>query len=270
MTTFNPLVYFQSIWQPTKMFRQRRVLSWGSMVLVFIFLISCLMFPITLKMAQFKTVSLDKFVPNIASYITDDVAGNLSQAKIEKDSIHGNAFQYKAIAGWLNNQDTFLHNVNEGVYFSTEGYFIKLPTGKITKIPYSQPNLSHIKDKKGVVAFLSQQWFVANRAFVIGYMLLTTFVIIATNTLLITLGSALFLYFTRRTKLFTLKSYKECLNFILNAMGLPTIFAVFALFGNVDIPVALQLYGFATVLVIAWVFYITRFNDTYNNRRLKK
>ncbi|MBF0779647.1 MULTISPECIES: DUF1189 family protein [unclassified Granulicatella] len=269
MKQSNMIHYFSSIFSPKRMFKQRNTLNYGTMFMIFVFLVSCIMFPITLRTVQINTVSLEVFVPHILDSITDEAIAPLQKVTIQGDTLQGSAFQKGQVAGWLPEQERFLDTVDKGIYFDTIGFYIKVKEQTVSKVPYSQPlDTKVLTDVESIKHFISKQWFTANRGYAVSYILLSSAMLIATNMLLIVLGAAFFLWLTRQSKLFTIKTYKECLNLILNTLGMPTLLTCVILFMGIDIPTALQIHGFATVLTIVLVFYMTHYNDNFLEKKL--
>lgn len=229
------------------------------------------MFPITLRTAKLNMISLDVFVPKILDIITEETVLPLRQATVQENTLKGESFQQDYVAGWQVEQEKYLEKVEKGIYFDDIGFYIKVKDDVVFQVPYSQPILNKtLTDAQSVRDFISKQWFIANRSYAIGYILLSTAVLIATNVLLMTLGAAFFLWLTRKSTLFTIRTYKECLNMILNTLGIPTLLTTLALFMGIDIPLALQIHGFATVLIIVIVFYVTHYNDEYMKSKQDK
>ena len=108
---------------------------------------------------------------------------------------------------------------------------------------------------------ISKDWYQQNRVYVSLFLVIGSFFLFGLNFFIVALGASLLLYFTKKSRLFSLKTYKECYHFILNCLGLPTLIAmILGLLGqNMTTLITVQNILFVLYLVI--IFYKTHFRD---------
>ncbi len=78
---------------------------------------------------------------------------------------------------------------------------------------------------------------------------------------IVALGASLLLYFTKKSRLFSFKTYKECYHFILNCLGLPTLLTlILGLLGQ-NMATLITVQNILFVLYLVTIFYKTHYRD---------
>ena len=133
---------------------------------------------------------------------------------------------------------------------------------KLADIQYQHINQAALKNKKSLSAAISQDWFQQNRVTVGLFLVLLSGGLLTLNFFIIILGSTFFLYLTKKSRLFSFKTVKECYHFALNCLGLPTLIAVAAglLFGQA-MTTMITIQNILFVLYLVIIFYRTHFRD---------
>src|SRR5699024_7199030 len=123
---------------------------------------------------------------------------------------------------------------------------------------FSLQGLTHAEE---VVNEISRHWFKQNKIFIVMIISVMISDFLFVIVLLLTLGSAFFLYVTKKSSLYSMKTFKESVNLILNLLTLPTIIAmIFSLF-HFDITLMPSIQTVGLVLMLIIVYYKTKLND---------
>lgn len=261
-----PFNYFSSIFQFKKAFANRKLLSWFQLIFTSLFLISLTLIPMALQTASKDTYPLDTFIDQVFQPLDDASMKELSnhvqikdgqltydgQSEIQKNK-YGQVIIGQQKGAELGDQLT--------LYFDKEHLLISKSKKELAAIRYQAINQEALRDKKHLSAAISKDWFQQNRLIISLFLLLISGLLLTFNFFIVTFGASLFLYLTKKSKLFSFKKFKECYHFTLNCLGLPTLIAVF--FGILGQPlttmVMIQNILFVLYLVIA--FYRTHFRD---------
>ena len=263
-----PLTYFNTIWTPRQIFKKRHKLNWLQLVFILFFLTSLLMIPVSLNFLKMETYPIEESYPEAFKLMDKSVVRAFQQATNEKGVLvtepgvsvvkdngvmsitESNSVIQKAL------------KAENALIFSKNEFVLKNKGVPVSNIPYTKDfNPSQINSVEDMKEAVSRQWFFQNRVYVIGSLLLLVFSILFVSTILIVLGSAVFLYLTKKNSFSSIKTYKESVNLILNALGIPTLLALISSFIQFDIVVMLTIQSIGLALMILMVFYTTRFND---------
>ncbi|WP_231199886.1 hypothetical protein [Streptococcus equi] len=142
-------------------------------------------------------------------------------------------------------------------------WILSFPDGQrlTAKVKGNKERLTRLTSLEAVKAFVNQQWYNSNRAAVLAFLLLVASSVVYLGAgLVIGIGS-LSLLLTRSARLFSLKSYSECLGLLVNCFGLPTLLAVLISFWVHNPIVIMNSQVFGTLLMLVLVFYKTQFRD---------
>ncbi|HFI0292898.1 TPA: DUF1189 family protein [Streptococcus suis] len=254
-----PFSYFTSIFSPKKMFANRQHLTLWQRIFTTLFLISLLVIPASLQPLELTTYPMENFVEGIYAPLTDEIVADMTQyAQLENGQ-----FSYTGTTSY--DQVTFGDQVSDSKDFSYQFGQEKLTIRKgndiLAELPYDNFSAASFDSKDSLTASISQAWFEANRLMISLSITLVSAIILASNLLFILLGSSLFLYLTKKSRLFHINSFKEAYNLSLNCLGLPTLLA--CLIGILGQPVTtvLTIQNILFVLVLIWVFFKTKFRD---------
>lgn len=263
-----PINYFKSIWTPMKAFVNRFKLSWPNMVIVLIFLNALMTIPITINFAQMDTFPLEDLYPNAANILENEELPELSAAtyqngemQISEPSIHEN--DHGVVASGLNSEENEeLANAENVVLFEEDQFRIKEEGAPTTIVPYTENfSLEQAEDSEDIMNALSEQWFVQNQVFIVSFFTLIISFLQLVMLLFVIFGSALILYFTKNSPITSISTYKESVNYLINAISLPTIIAM--LFGLISFNVItiqmIQVVGLLAMVMV--VYFKIQFND---------
>ncbi|KXT74350.1 Maltodextrose utilization protein MalA [Streptococcus sp. DD10] len=259
-----PFSYFSSIIGWRKPFINRYRLSWFQILFTSLFLISLTLIPIALQNQQLKNYPITTFVEQVFEPLTDEALTELQKVEIKNQQLSytGSHSQIKSQAGQvlLGHQDQVTPHDGLTLYFDTDAlHIIKQETNLL--ITYDTINQEILKNKDSLTQAISKDWFQQYRPIISLILILLSGGLLAINFLIIVLGSSVFLYFSKRSHLFSLSNFKECLNFILNCLGLPTLLAtLLGLFGQ-TITTMITTQNILFVLYLVIIFYKTHFRD---------
>ncbi|WP_051912453.1 component of transporter [Carnobacterium funditum] len=263
-----PLTYFKNIWTPRLIFKKRHQLNWFQLLLVLFFLTSILMVPVSLNFLKMETYPIEESYPDTFKLMDESVVVAFQQATSKKGALvtdPGLHLAKKNGVVSITESDSVIKEdlkAENALIFSENEFYLKNKDVPVSTIRYTKDfTPSQIKSVEDMKAAISRQWFFQNRTYVIGSLLLLVFSILFVSTILIVLGSAVFLYLTKKNSFSSIKTYKESVNLILNALGLPSLIALISSFIQFDIIVMLTIQSIGLALMILMVFYTTRFND---------
>ena len=261
-----PFNYFSSIYGFKKPFANRKLLTWFQLIFTSIFLISLSMIPVAVQNASLKTYPLTTFVDGVFDPVTKEVMDDITEnAKIENHqfSYAGQQSTHNNKAGTVllgKEQSTLGEKLT--LAFGSKQLIISKKGRKLAEIQYQHINQAALKDKAALSAAISQDWFQQNRVTVSLFLILISGFLLALNFFIILLGATFFLYLTKKSRLFSFKTVKECYHFALNCLGLPTLIAVAAglLFGQA-MTTMITIQNILFVLYLVIIFYRTHFRD---------
>lgn len=158
-----------------------------------------------------------------------------------------------------------------GVILTPTSFLIKEVERPLIQQTYlTNSSLTSVESPEGLINELSRQWFESNRLAIVLTNFINVWVLIFLSSLLILLGSSLFLSFMRLSSLYSIQSYREALHVCLHAFLLPTLLAMLLGFFTQDPIMMLTLQGIAFVLVLLWIYWKTHFQDQYVEKQAVK
>ncbi|HFU4055557.1 TPA: DUF1189 family protein [Streptococcus suis] len=254
-----PFSYFSSIFSPRKMFANRRWMKVWQGLFTTLFLVSLLVIPSSLQTISLETYPMENFVEGVYQPLNAEVMKDLSQHV----SLENEQLTYTGNSSW--EQVTFGSTVPTSSDFSyqfdTQTLTIRKGQDVLTQLSYEGFTNTDFSSKEKLTTAISKNWYQANRAVIGLSITLVSTMILATNLLFILLGASIFLYLTKKSRFFHFETFKECFNFSLHCLGLPTILA--CLIGILGQPVTtvLTVQNILFVIVLIWVFFKTKFRD---------
>ena len=260
-----PFSYFSSIIGWKRPFTNRRLLSWFQLLFTSIFLIALSMIPVALQNQRLSNYPLTTFVENAFDPLTDQVLADMAthiQIDNQQLTYTGSQATYTSKAGQvvLGHQKQVPTSKELTLYFDTDALHIRREETDLA-IAYQAINQASLQDKKALTTAISEDWFQQNRPTISLFLILLSGGLLTINFLIVAFGASGFLYLTKRSRLFSFVTLKECYNFILNCLGLPTLIAlILGLLGqNFTTMITTQNILFVLYLVI--IFYKTHFRD---------
>ncbi|VMW75236.1 malA-protein [Streptococcus pneumoniae] len=233
-----PFSYFSSIWGFRKPLSKRFELNWFQLLFTSIFLISLSMVPIAIQNSSQETYPLETFIDNVYEPLTDKVVQDLSEHATIKELP----------------KDLQLH-------FDTNELVISKESKELTRISYRAIQTESFKSKDSLTQAISKDWYQQNRVYISLFLVLGASFLFGLNFFIVSLGASLLLYITKKSRLFSFRTFKECYHFILNCLGLPTLITlILGLFGQ-NMTTLITVQNILFVLYLVTIFYKTHFRD---------
>ncbi|MHC5375038.1 hypothetical protein ACYSNU_14700 [Enterococcus sp. LJL120] len=264
-----PINYFSGIASPRKIFLGRKNFSWFQLIFIYIFLNALLLIPVTLNLATSYQFSLADSLPEVAALLDDQTAAAFSELPIENGELETSESTIlnqsaDGIVG-VNLTEAELAGQTTVVNFTPTTWQI---TGLQGEREYSfelyytdSLNPSQATSGAALQKLLGQQFFANQRLPIIISALLATGFLLFVMNLFLVLGSAFFLWLTKKSSFSSIGSFKESLSIIIQCLGLGTILAfVFGLiYYDVTMMIAVQM---LTMIILLFAIYIrTKFKD---------
>lgn len=263
-----PVNYFRSIWTPLQTFINRFKLSWPAMIVVLIFLNALMTVPVTINFAQMENFPLEELYPNVANILEHEELSEFSEATYQNGQMI--ISEPKVLEndngvvtfGLDAEEDEKIVDVNNLVSFEKSQFILKEEGAPTAIVPYTEDfSLEQANNHKEVMAVLSEQWFAQNQVFIVAFFTLLLSFLQFVMLVLTIFGSALFFYATKNSPVTSIKTYKESVNLLINAISLPTILAM--LFGLISFNVItmqmIQIVGLIAMLMV--IYFKIQFND---------
>lgn len=262
-----PFNYFASIFDFRSSFANRKKLSWFQMIFTSFFLISITLVPVALQNAQLKTYPLTTFVSDVFDPLSTDVMKDIQEHVVIKDqelTYNGTTPVHKSSKGQviLGQAIKATDNKDLTLSFDRKHLVISKEQKELATISYQAINQKSLQDKKNFTQAISSDWFRENRLPVSLFLVIFSGFLSTVNYLILILGASFFLYLTRKSRLFSLQTFKECFNCILNCLGLPILLSVLiSLLFHQVFTTTIMIQNVLFVLYLAMVFYKTHFRD---------
>lgn len=267
--------YFGSIVTPSNIFNGRNYLSWPKILFIFIFSISCFILPITIQMAKMTSFPIEYLSPNMASLPDDAFVEVLSQYHLEEGILTGDKVGYSEVDGdnllavdfediytvTGDNQKYQVEGFSNAILFTENELIITESTGYGFRIDYRYADDSDfsISSKEDLLQYISHIWYTQNKVYIFPMMILAIVLVVATLSILQLFGMACILWLTKKSNITRINSYKESVNVVLNAAGIPTILAVLYGFMQFNIMIMFLIQSFGAVIFITLTFFKTKF-----------
>lgn len=260
-----PFTYFSSIIGWRKPFENRKLLSWFQLFFTSIFLIALSMIPVALQNQRLTNYPLTTFVENAFDPLTDEVMKDISEnvtVTNGKWTYSGTTDIHKSKKGQviLKHQNDLARSNELTLYFDTNALHVRKDDTDLP-IQYQHINQSSLKNRNSLTRAISQDWFQQNRPTISLFLILLSGGLMTINFLIVAFGASGFLYLTKRSRLFSFVTLKECYNFILNCLGLPTIISVILGLLGQNFTTMITTQNILFVLYLVVLFYKTHFRD---------
>ena len=257
-----PFSYFNSIWGFRKPLSQRFGLNWFQLIFTSIFLISLSMVPIAIQNSSQETYPLETFIDDVYAPLTDEVVQDLAKnAQIVdgKLSYTGSTPHQASVQIGDTSSASFPEELL--LNFEPEQLVISKQGKELTSIRYHAITTESFQNKESLTQAISKDWYQQNRVYISLFLVLGASFLFGLNFFIVALGASLLLYFTKKSRLFSFKTYKECYHFILNCLGLPTLITlILGLLGQ-NMATLITVQNILFVLYLVTIFYKTHYRD---------
>ena len=257
-----PFSYFNSIWGFRKPLSQRFGLNWFQLIFTSIFLISLSMVPIAIQNSSQESYPLETFIDDVYTPLTDSVVQDLSaNAKIVDGKLSYTGSSPHQVSIQIGDPSSSNFPEELLLNFEPEKLIISKQGKELTSIRYHAITTESFQSKESLTQAISKDWYQQNRVYISLFLVLGSSFLFGLNFFIVALGASLLLYFTKKSRLFSFKSYKECYHFILNCLGLPTLLAmILGLLGQ-NMATLITVQNILFVLYLVTIFYKTHFRD---------
>lgn len=266
-TDIFPLNYFKSIWTPKKTFKGRHQLKGFQIILIMLFLNGLMMIPVSLTYANMDSYPIEGNFPNAFGLIDEKAVAELEKTEFSNGQASFDSSFYLekeqgVIGGNLSEAEMQEAMESRNAILFSNDLFMIIEEGTASEVHYTKDfNLGAAGDTTAMKDALSQQWFIQNQGFLVSSLIFLVFCLILVSIIFIVSGSSLFMYLTKKSNYSSIKTIKESFNFIVNALGLPTVVAAIVGLLHFDVVVMLTIQSFGLIFMLLAVFYQTRFND---------
>ena len=273
-----PLNYLKNSFSPILSFTKRQYLKVWQMIILLFVLTGCLLMPMSFSLGRINQVSLNDFVPEAMSIIRPEFVTNIQQLNSTADGLEIPTDRIildegSTMLAIIEDEAAALEAIENktGVILTPTSFLIKEVERPLIQQTYlTNSSLTSVESPEGLINELSRQWFESNRLAIVLTNFINVWVLIFLSSLLILLGSSLFLSFMRLSSLYSIQSYREALHVCLHAFLLPTLLAMLLGFFTQDPIMMLTLQGIAFVLVLLWIYWKTHFQDQYVEKQAVK
>lgn len=273
-----PLNYIKYSFSPILSFTKRQYLKVWQMIILLFVLTGCLLMPMSFSLGRINQVSLNDFVPEAMSIISPEFVTNIQQLNSTADGLEIPTDRIildegSTMLAIIEDEAAALEAIENktGVILTPTSFLIKEVERPLIQQTYlTNSSLTSVESPEGLINELSRQWFESNRLAIVLTNFINVWVLIFLSSLLILLGSSLFLSFMRLSSLYSIQSYREALHVCLHAFLLPTLLAMLLGFFTQDPIMMLTLQGIAFVLVLLWIYWKTHFQDQYVEKQAVK
>lgn len=272
-----PINYFNSVLTPVKNFIGRKQLSWPKLLFVILFLNGIMMIPIVINFTQTEAIQLKSTFPSIYDLIDEDVVDSLNQTTSEKGQVtFTEPFilekEVGIVLGGVDEQEfEEALEMTNALVFAEDRFYLKegdLPVSEITYTADVQLNGWQTVDD--LQAEINRQWFQYNRVFIVAtYSFMITGMLLMMNLLLV-FGAAFFIRLAGRSAMIEINTYKESVNLILNAMGIPVLLAFLLGLVMPDISMIMSVQTFGLVVMLVLIYFRTQFSEDYVAKRKRE
>ena len=272
-----PINYFNSVLTPVKNFIGRKQLSWPKLLFVILFLNGIMMIPIVINFTQTEAIQLKSTFPAIYDLIDEDVVDSLNQTTSEKGQVtFTEPFilekEVGIVLGGVDEQEIEeALEMTNALVFAEDRFYLKegdLPVSEITYTADVQLNGWQTVDD--LQAEINRQWLQYNRVFIVAtYSFMITGMLLMMNLLLV-FGAAFFIRLAGRSAMIEINTYKESVNLILNAMGIPVLLAFLLGLVMPDISMIMSVQTFGLVVMLVLIYFRTQFSEDYVAKRKRE
>ncbi|MCU9612460.1 DUF1189 family protein [Caldibacillus lycopersici] len=271
-TDIFPINFFKSFWLPKNVLKGRKDLNWFQIFIAVLFLNGLLMIPVSLHFSKMDAFPIEGSFPNAFELVDDSVWSQMENASFQNGQMElTEGFYMEKPNGVVGGNLTETEveealKADNAILFLQEEMVIKEGDKATSNIRYTKDfsveNVSNVEEFKQAI---SEQWFYQNQTYVVGSMIFVVFILLLVNFLFIVLGSAFFVYLTRKSS--SIKTFKESINLVLNAAGLSTVISMIVGLISFDIITIILIQSFGLIFMLLAIFLSSRFQDEPINSR---
>lgn len=229
-----------------------------------------MMIPLSINIAKMDSYPVEETYPNAFSLLDESVVTELVDAEYSQGQLTlPNSFSVQTENGIVggnistSEEDKALEAENALIFKENE-FVIKDTDNQIVTVAYTNDfSIEDVKTAEELRTELARQWFIQNKSFIVGSLLFSLFILLFVSTVVITLGSSLFVLLTKKGQVSTIQTYKESLNLVVNSFGVPTLIAMLLGFIQFNIITMIMVQTFGFIMMLLLVFMKTRFSDDY-------
>lgn len=263
-----PINYFKSIISPKHVFTCRKQLNWFQIIIVLLFLNGLMMIPLSINIAKMDSYPVEETYPNAFSLLNETVIDEMQDATYAQGQLTlPNSFylenEHGVVGGNISTSDEeHALKAENALIFQEEEFIIKDQENPVTSVTYTNDfAIEEITTVQMLKDELSRQWFIQNKGFIVGSLLLSLFNLLLVSIVVISLGSSIFVYLTKKGQISTIRTYKESVNLIVNTLGIPTVLAMILGLIQFNIITMIMIQTFGFIMMLLFVFMKTRFSD---------
>lgn len=257
-----PVSYFASSLSPKKMFLNRKNLNVWQMIIVIIFLIFMLLNPVALNANKTQEFKLDGIMPNLMNQVDKMAVEDLNTIEIVQGELKSTNQKLESSGMYLNESDNNFSEIETGLNFTKDQLIMKDKNGLKFNLRYTIDwNSSEWDSVESFKTWLTKEWNYQNTPYRIMSMTLLVSILVFSSTLFLVFGAAFFIWLTKKNHLSSIRSFKESINLVLNAMFLSHLIAMVAGLIYYDITLILTIQSFGLAIQLLIIFAKTKFND---------
>lgn len=263
-----PINYFKSIITLKRVFTGRKQLNWFQIIIVLLFINGLMMVPLSVNMAKIDSYPVEETYPNAFALLDESVVEELGGVEYSEGKLSlPESFYLETDDGIVGgNVSSFKEEqalkAENALIFQENEFIIKDQDNAVSTVRYTNDfSIERITTVDNLKDELSRQWFIQNKGFIVGSLLVSIFILLLVSIVVISLGSSIFVYLTKKGQLSTIQTYKESVNLVVNAMGLPTLIAMVIGLIQFNIITMIMIQSFGFIILLLLVFSKTRFSD---------
>ncbi|WP_236682929.1 MULTISPECIES: DUF1189 family protein [unclassified Streptococcus] len=213
--------------------------------------------PSAFQIARLGTYPLDTILEGVYSPLTNDVMNDLKTAVITDNTLTYTGPNHDQVYFGDDTQDV----TGFSYQLTAQQVIIRKNMQTVAEISYQHLKTKDFQNRDSLTQALSRAWFQENRLTTSLLLMSVSGLILAANFIILLLDASGILYLTKKSNFFDFQTFKECVNFSLNCLGLPTILAALIGLLGQPIPSVITIQNMLFVLIMIWVFFKTKFRD---------
>lgn len=259
-----PVSYFADSCSFKKMFLGRRDLNAIQMIFVSIFLVFLMLNPVVYHSKNVPEYDLNEFLPDLTKTVEKIPLADLQKIKVENHQLVQPQEPIKEDLLIVNPSEKEQNTMKNGIMFTKKTIEIKLKDDTDLTIAYPKSiNGSDFNSNQDFLTMINKEWNNQNSVYRYFSMIILVSLLVVVTVLFLVFGASFFIWLTKKNQISTIKTYKESVNVVLNAMFIPTLLATIVGFISYDITVMLMIQSLGLGLVMLLIFVKTKFNDGY-------